>query len=137
MVIPGTPTASGGPNTFVTGTLTITSPTVALSYGGLSRIDGCGTTIDYTIITMKPGELSSVRGGRSLYDLRPFNFGDMNWMCASPTNSSHFTVQDVEGENCSQNVPAQAYCKNPYRPRELMNTHAEFHGRFRERRAAV
>lgn len=108
MTIAGTPTGSG-PNTFVTGTLTITSPTVALSYAGLSRLDGCGTTIEHTIITMRPDELSSVRGGRSLYDLRPFNFGDMNWMCPSPNNSSQFTVQDIEGPNCYQNVPAQAY----------------------------
>lgn len=108
LTIPQSRTGSG-PNTFVTGTLTITSPTVALSYGGLSRIDGCGTTIDHTIITMRPEELSSVRGGRSLYDLRPFNYGDMNWMCAEPGNSSHFNVQDVEGPNCYQNVPAQAY----------------------------
>lgn len=41
IILPGTPTGSG-PNTFVTGSLTITSPTIALSYSGLSRIDGCG-----------------------------------------------------------------------------------------------
>lgn len=108
LTIPATRTGSG-PNTFVTGTLTITSPTIALSYSDLSRIDGCGTTIAHTIITMSPEELSSVRGGRSLYDLRPFNYGDLNWMCPSRSNSSHFTVQDLEGPNCYQNVPAQAY----------------------------
>lgn len=108
MTLPGTPTGSG-PNTFVTGSLTITSPTIALSYSGLSRIDGCGPTLDHTIITMKPEELSSVRGARSLFDIFPFNFGDLNWMCQEPVNSSSYTVQDVQGVNCYQNVPANAY----------------------------
>lgn len=108
MTLTRTPTGSG-PNTFVTGSLTITSPTIALSYSDLSRIDGCGPTIEHTIITMKPEELSSVRGARALYDLYPFNFGDLNWMCPSSSNTSSFTVQDVAGPNCYQNVPAQAY----------------------------
>lgn len=108
-VIPGTRTRpDSGPNTFVVdSTLTITSPTIALSYGGISRVDRCGPTLDSAIITMKPEDLMSIRGGRSLFDARPFNFGDLNWMCPSLGNSSHFTVQDTQGPNCYQNVPAE------------------------------
>ncbi|CZT22297.1 uncharacterized protein RCC_08166 [Ramularia collo-cygni] len=111
--LPGTPTGSG-PNTFVTGSLTITSPTIALSFSALSRYDDCGTTIDHTIITLLPEQLTSVRGARALFDWQPFNYGDLNWMCLTPDKST-YTLQNVMGPDCYQNVPAQAYWSDAVR----------------------
>ncbi|KAF7191304.1 hypothetical protein HII31_07327 [Pseudocercospora fuligena] len=98
-----------GPNTFVTGSLTITSPMVALSYSALRRGDGCGTTIDHSILTLKPDQLSSVRGARAAYDWRAFNYADLNWMCEGANGT--FEVQDTEidPDKCYQDVQAVAY----------------------------
>ncbi|EME41929.1 hypothetical protein DOTSEDRAFT_74090 [Dothistroma septosporum NZE10] len=103
ITIPGTPTADG-PNTFVTAGVTITSPTVAVSIAGLSRVDGCGTTIATTILPVNPEEVQSVRGNRALFNHLPFNFADLNWRCP---DGEYLT--DTGHHNCYQEVPAAAY----------------------------
>lgn len=80
---------------------------VAISLSSISRYDGCGPTLDHTILTVPPEQVSSVRGARAAYAPLPFNYADLNWMC--PSNNGTYTVQDVQGENCYQNVPAAAY----------------------------
>ncbi|KAI5359952.1 hypothetical protein Slin15195_G118130 [Septoria linicola] len=100
-------TPTGPPATFVADGLTITSPTVALSFSALRRGDGCGPTIEHTILPIPPEQLSSVRGARVGYFQEPFEFADLNWMCESPNGT--FTVQDSNGENCYQDVQGDAY----------------------------
>lgn len=108
--ITGTPTGSG-PNTFVTGTLTITSPDVAIVFTSLSLgnyLTACGTTIQETVITLPVEAVSSQRGARVNFGWYPFDFSDLNWVCQSG-NSSVFTTQFEPGPNCYQDVPAIAY----------------------------
>ena len=123
--VPGTRTGSG-PNVFVTGNLTITSPTVGISFSGLSRIDGCGPTIDHTIFTAAPGQVSSVRGARAEFDILPFNYADLNWNCQVSDNSSSFTIQNTQGPNCYQDVQAAAYFESNPRFDELDDVWAGF-----------
>ncbi|KAK0302232.1 hypothetical protein LTR82_017945 [Friedmanniomyces endolithicus] len=96
---------TGAPRSFVTSGLTITSPTVAISFGGLARMDGCGTTVD-TIIAVKPDEISSVRGYHAFFSHWQFNFADLNYICASNVSSD---VPMEERNDCYQAVPADAY----------------------------
>ena len=109
--VPGTRTAKG-PNTFVTDGITITSPTIAMVYSTVMRADFCGPTITKTIRTMLPEHLSSIRrdaqGNAPRY---PFDYNDLNWMCDSGNGT--FTMQDGQGPNCYQNVPAAAYFNGP------------------------
>lgn len=91
----------------MSGDITITSPMVAISLSSISRYDGCGPTLDHTILTVPPEQVNSVRGARAAYAPLPFNYADLNWMC--PSSNGTYTVQDVQGENCYQNVPAAAY----------------------------
>ena len=105
--VPGTPTGEG-PNTFVTGDLTITSPTVAISWAGLRRIDGCGSTVANTIIPVKPEEVASVRGYHALFEHYGFNFADLNYKCLS-SNETVYGVPDPVPDDCYQEVPAAAY----------------------------
>lgn len=104
-----TPSPTGSaPNVFVTDGMTITSPSVAISFAQMSRADGCGTTIGHTIIPVKPEEVTSVRGFRALFDHKQFNFADLNYHCVS-TNSTNYTIADGAGNDCYQAVPADAY----------------------------
>ncbi|KAK6442320.1 hypothetical protein LTR95_001452 [Oleoguttula sp. CCFEE 5521] len=100
-----TPTA---PRSFVTDGITITSPSVAISFGHMSRADGCGRTINATIVPVNPSEVTSVRGFRALFTHHRFNFADLNYHCFS-TNSTNYTIADGAGDDCYQQVPAAAY----------------------------
>lgn len=103
-----TASPTGPPNSFVTEGITITSPTVAVSLGYMSRVDGCGTTIDHTIIPVHPDQVSSVRGFRALFSHHRFNFADLNYFCMS-TNTTNATIAEGKGDSCYQQVPADAY----------------------------
>ena len=96
-----------GPNTFVTEGITITSPTVAVSIGGLSRVDQCGTTVQNTIIPVLPEDVSSVEGARALFTHRPFNFANLNYRCMSDSDAIYVTTSGRD--DCYQEVPASAY----------------------------
>ncbi|KAK6437241.1 hypothetical protein LTR95_006571 [Oleoguttula sp. CCFEE 5521] len=96
------------PNSFVTNGMTITSPSVAISFGHMSRVDGCGGTINATIVPVNPSEVTSVRGFRALFQHYRFNFADLNYHCFS-TNSTNYTIADGGGDDCYQQVPAAAY----------------------------
>lgn len=100
------PTGSG-PNTFVTDGVTITSPSVAVSIGGLSRVDECGTVIPHTIIPVLPEDVSSVEGARALFTHRPFNFANLNYRCLSDPNTIFMTTG--ARTDCYQEVPASDY----------------------------
>lgn len=106
-VVSGTPTGIG-PNTYVTEGITITSPSVGISLGGVSRTDGCFATVSSTILVVPPSEVYSVRGARALYSLEPFAFQDLNYRCQS-AGSPHYIIQDEPGDDCYQEVPAVAY----------------------------
>lgn len=97
--IPATSTGVG-PNTFVTGDLTITSPTIAISFALVSRADQCGPTVTGTVIPVHPDEVSSVRGYRVFYTHLPFNFADLNMECIG---------NSTDPDNCFTAVPADAY----------------------------
>lgn len=103
-----TASPTGPPNSFVTEGITITSPTVAVSLGFMSRVDGCGTTINHTIIPVHPDQVSSVRGYRALFSHHRFNFADLNYWCGD-TNTTNSTIADGQGDSCYQQVPAAAY----------------------------
>jgi hypothetical protein len=103
-----TASPTGPPNSFITDGITITSPTVAVSLGFMSRVDGCGTTIDHTIIPVHPDQVSSVRGFRALFSHHRFNFADLNYWCMN-TNTTNATIADGLGDSCYQQVPADAY----------------------------
>ncbi|KAH0288101.1 hypothetical protein M436DRAFT_81617 [Aureobasidium namibiae CBS 147.97] len=97
-----------GPNTFVTDGITITSPSVAISFASVSRVDGCFTTLESTIIVVSASEVMSARSARALYDHKPFRYQDLNYKC-QPANSSTSWIQDEPGDDCFQQVPAAAY----------------------------
>lgn len=104
-----TSSPTGPPHSFVTEGITITSPTVAVSLGFMSRVDGCGTTINHTIIPVKPEEVTSVRGFRALFEHHRFNFADLNYFCMD-TGTTNYTLDDnVSQDSCYQQVPADAY----------------------------
>lgn len=104
-----TSSATGPPASFVTEGITITSPTVAVSLGYLSRVDKCGTTVNHTIIPVKPEEVTSVRGFRALFEHHRFNFADLNYFCMD-TNTTNYTLADgAPADSCYQQVPAAAY----------------------------
>ena len=103
-----TASPTGPPNSFVTEGITITSPTVAISLAYLSRVDGCGTTINHTIIPVHPDQVTSVRGFRALFEHHRFNFADLNYFCMD-TNKTMATLPEGEGDSCYQQVPAEAY----------------------------
>jgi hypothetical protein len=103
-----TASPTGPPNSFVTEGITITSPTVAISLGYMSRVDGCGTTINHTIIPVHPDQVTSVRGFRALFEHHQFNFADLNYFCMD-TNKTMGTIPEGEGDSCYQQVPADAY----------------------------
>lgn len=103
-----TSSPTGPPNSFVTEGITITSPTVAVSLGYMSRVDGCGTTINHTIIPVRPEEVTSVRGFRALFSHHRFNFADLNYFCMD-SNTTNSTIADGLGDSCYQQVPADAY----------------------------
>ncbi|KAH0364867.1 hypothetical protein KCU65_g6486, partial [Aureobasidium melanogenum] len=104
----GLPRTGDGPNTFVTGGVTITSPSVGIYMASVSRADGCYTTLASTIVVVPPSEVLSARGARALYDHEPFQYQDLNYHC-QPANSSDFWIQDEPGNDCYQQVPAAAY----------------------------
>lgn len=103
-----TASPTGPPNSFVTEGITITSPTVAVSIGYMSRVDGCGTTINHTIIPVHPDQVTSVRGYRALFSHHRFNFADLNYWCGD-TNTTNATIAEGQGDSCYQQVPAAAY----------------------------
>lgn len=103
-----TASPTGPPNSFVTEGITITSPTVAISLGYMSRVDGCGTTINHTIIPVHPDQVTSVRGFRALFEHHQFNFADLNYFCMD-SNKTMGTIPEGEGDSCYQQVPADAY----------------------------
>lgn len=103
-----TASPTGPPNSFVTEGITITSPTVAISLGFMSRVDGCGTTINHTIIPVHPDQVTSVRGFRALFEHHQFNFADLNYFCMD-SNKTMATIPEGEGDSCYQQVPADAY----------------------------
>jgi hypothetical protein len=103
-----TASPTGPPNSFVTEGITITSPTVAISLGFMSRVDGCGTTINHTIIPVHPDQVTSVRGFRALFEHHRFNFADLNYFCMD-SNKTMGTIPEGEGDSCYQQVPADAY----------------------------
>jgi hypothetical protein len=103
-----TASPTGPPNSFITDGITITSPTVAVSLGFMSRVDGCGTTINHTIIPVHPDQVSSVRGYRALFSHHRFNFADLNYWCGD-TNTTNATIAEGQGDSCYQQVPAAAY----------------------------
>ncbi|KAK4958256.1 hypothetical protein LTR10_004682 [Elasticomyces elasticus] len=94
-----TATPTGPPRTFVTSGITITSPTVGVSFGGMSRIDGCGTTIKDTIIPVRPEEIATVRGYHSFFSHWQFNFADLNYICTSNASSE---IPMEERDDCKQ-----------------------------------
>ncbi|KAK3676128.1 hypothetical protein LTR78_003878 [Recurvomyces mirabilis] len=102
-----TKTPTGPPSSFVTAGITITSPTVALSFGGLQRQDDCGATTD-TIVAVNPDEVFTVRGYHALFSHYSFNYADLNYRCASNTSNTSGTP-DWERDDCYQAVPADAY----------------------------
>lgn len=102
-----TGSATGPPRSIVTEGITITSPTVGVSIGGLSRVDGCGTTVDHTIIPVMPGDVSSVNGARALFTHKPFNFADLNYKCLGAPDDDFVTTGTRT--DCYQEVPASAY----------------------------
>ncbi|KAK5164592.1 uncharacterized protein LTR77_009798 [Saxophila tyrrhenica] len=95
------------PNTFVTEGITITSPSVAVSIGGLSRVDKCGTVVPYTVIPVLPEDVSSVQGARALFTHRQFNFADLNYRCLSDPDTIFMTTGTRT--DCYQEVPASDY----------------------------
>lgn len=103
-----TASPTGPPNSFVTEGITITSPSVAVSIGYMSRVDGCGVTINHTIIPVHPDQVSTVRGYRALFSHHRFNFADLNYWCGD-TNTTNATIADGQGDSCYQQVPAAAY----------------------------
>ncbi|KAK5729995.1 hypothetical protein LTR17_011512 [Elasticomyces elasticus] len=94
-----TATPTGPPRTFVTSGITITSPTVGVSFGGMSRIDGCGTTIKDTIIPVRPEEIATVRGYHCFFSHWQFNFADLNYICTSNASSE---IPMEERDDCTQ-----------------------------------
>ncbi|KAG9943344.1 hypothetical protein KCU85_g8765, partial [Aureobasidium melanogenum] len=104
----GLPRTGDGPNTFVTGGVTITSPSVGIYMASVSRADGCYTTLASTVVVVPPSEVLSARGARALYDHEPFQYQDLNYHC-QPANSSDSWIQDEPGNDCYQQVPAAAY----------------------------
>lgn len=103
-----TASPTGPPNSFVTEGITITSPSVAVSIGYMSRVDGCGVTINHTIIPVHPDQVSTVRGYRALFSHHRFNFADLNYWCGD-TNTTNATIAEGQGDSCYQQVPAAAY----------------------------
>ncbi|KAM0724016.1 hypothetical protein Q7P37_001007 [Cladosporium fusiforme] len=99
---------TGPPNSFITDGITITSPTVAVSLGFVSRVDGCGPTVDHTIIPVRPEEVTSVRGFRALFSHHRFNFADLNYFCED-TGTTNSTLDEAHADSCYQQVPAAAY----------------------------
>lgn len=97
-----------GPNTFVTEGITITSPSVGIALSSLSRYDGCYTTVASTIVVVHPSEVLSIRSARAWAQHWPFAFQDLNYKCRSQ-NSSIEWIQNEPGDNCYQQVPADAY----------------------------
>lgn len=104
----GLPMTGDGPNTFVTDGITITSPSVGISFASVSRVDGCFTTLESTVIVVPASEVMSARSARALYDHEPFRYQDLNYKC-QPANSSTSWIQDEPGDDCFQQVPAAAY----------------------------
>lgn len=102
-----TGTSTGPPRSIVTEGVTITSPTVGVSIGGLSRVDGCGTTVDHTIIPVMPDKVSSVNGARALFTHKPFNFADLNYHCMDAPDEEFVTTGTRT--DCYREVPASAY----------------------------
>ncbi|KAK3655160.1 hypothetical protein LTR56_003581 [Elasticomyces elasticus] len=92
---------------FVTNGITITSPTVAISFGGLRRQDNCGSTVSEKIVLVDPAELISIRGDRVYFSYYPFNLDDLAYNCATGSPSSY--MPDNERDDCYQVVPADAY----------------------------
>lgn len=74
----------------------------------MSRVDGCGTTINHTIIPVRPEEVTSVRGFRALFSHHRFNFADLDYYCMD-TNTTNATIADGLGDSCYQQVPADVY----------------------------
>lgn len=104
-----TSSPTGPPRSFVTEGITITSPTVAVSLGYVSRVDGCGTTVNHTIIPVRPEEVTSVRGYRVFFEHHRFDFADLNYFCMD-TGTTNATLDDnVPQDSCYQQVPADAY----------------------------
>ncbi|KAK3073641.1 hypothetical protein LTR53_004600 [Teratosphaeriaceae sp. CCFEE 6253] len=97
---------TGPPRSVITNGITITSPTVGISFGGLSRMDGCGTTVANTIILANPEEIATVRGYHAFFSHWQFNFADLNYICAS--NASSNIPMDAR-DDCYQAVPADVY----------------------------
>ncbi|KAK3074132.1 hypothetical protein LTR53_003662 [Teratosphaeriaceae sp. CCFEE 6253] len=97
---------TGPPRSVITNGITITSPTVGISFGGLSRMDGCGTTVANTIVLANPEEIATVRGYHAFFSHWQFNFADLNYICAS--NASSNIPMDAR-DDCYQAVPADVY----------------------------
>lgn len=98
---------TGPPRSLVTEGITITSPTIAISIGGLSRVDDCGTTVPHTIIPVLPEDVTSVEGARALFTHKPFNFADLNYKCLDAPNSDF--ISTGTRTDCYREVPASAY----------------------------
>ncbi|KAG9605836.1 hypothetical protein KCU77_g584, partial [Aureobasidium melanogenum] len=109
----GLPRTGDGPNTFVTGGVTITSPSVGIYLASVSRADGCYTTLASTVVVVPPSEVWSARGVRALYQSEPFQYQDLNYKC-QPANSSVYWIQNEPGNDCYQQVPAVAYFMGEY-----------------------
>ena len=109
-VLNGTRTGLG-PNTFVTAGVTITSPSVAISLAGVSRQDGCYTTIDNTIIPVDADSVTSIRGGGIGYLYYPFQYQHLNYECIAANGSLY--VADGSGPDCYTVVPSIAYFNAP------------------------
>lgn len=105
-----TPTADG-PNTVAIGSVTVTSPSVAIIWKGIGRWDGCGPTIS-TIAVYDPAQISTARGfgiGAS-YAIMPMNWADLNWRCPpAEGNGTYTTAVGPDGNKCYQDVAAHAY----------------------------
>ena len=71
-------------------------------------MDGCGVTINHTIIPVHPDQVSTVRGYRALFSHHRFNFADLNYWCED-TNTTNATIAEGQGDSCYQQVPAAAY----------------------------
>lgn len=106
-ILTGTPTGTG-PNTYVTEGVTITSPSVGIWLGGVSRGDGCFATVSSTILVVPSSEVTSVRGARALFTMEPFAYQDLNYRCQA-AGSDQYIIQDEPGDDCYQEVPATAY----------------------------
>ncbi|KAK3627679.1 hypothetical protein LTR56_015460 [Elasticomyces elasticus] len=100
-------TKSDTPRSAVYEGVTVTSPTVAMSLSNVGP-GNCGTQIDRTVILVPPEQVFSVEGVRAEFNHLPFNLANLNFRCQAP-NSTEYTIQDVLGDDCYQEVPAHAY----------------------------